>query len=290
MWDTLDHGPVAEQVAGQQVTMSAESAAVRPEPDGRRVVIVHYHLFKNAGTSIDRALKAQCGKRWTSIESDHGDRKLPTNMLRELILSRPELLAISSHTAPIEPHLLGDDLHIFPIVFLRHPIDRMRSAYDFERHQGAETFGSRTARAMDFPGYVEHFIRHRSSRSFRDYQSYCLADASSDRQRGELDRALDGMGRLAFVGVVEHYEISLREIERRMQRLLPAFRLTVEHANAGGRDQSSLELRLARIRHQLTPALFEEALSHNLRDLVLWERARSAVRHLERRPQSISEN
>ena len=38
----------------------------RPEP--KRFLILHYHLFKNAGTSVDSVLKKNFGKLWEDIE------------------------------------------------------------------------------------------------------------------------------------------------------------------------------------------------------------------------------
>jgi hypothetical protein len=32
----------------------------------QRKVVIHYHLFKNAGTSVDRMLKEIYGERWVT--------------------------------------------------------------------------------------------------------------------------------------------------------------------------------------------------------------------------------
>lgn len=255
------------------MTEPFERPAVSKNPNGRRVVIVHYHLFKNAGTSIDRALKAYCDDRWTLIEADHGDRQLTTEAVRALIDSRPELLAISSHTAPIEPHLIGEDLNVIPIVFLRHPIDRMRSAYDFERKQGADTLGSRTARMMPFPDYLSFFLQHPRARNFKNFQAHRLAKASPLTERSMLECALDALDRIPFVGAVECFEASIRKYECLIQAQLPGFRLAYRHDNQGGRSNETISARLEEIRNELTPSGFEEAMQNNLADLLIWERA-----------------
>lgn len=255
------------------MTTPSEFAAVEAKPDGRRVVIVHYHLFKNAGTSIDRALKAQCGDRWASIEADHGDQKLSTSTVRALIDARPGLLAISSHTAPIEPHLLGNDVHVIPIVFLRHPVDRIRSAYDFERKQGADTLGSRMASTLTFPDYVNFFIQHPHSRSFRNFQSHRLSRASQFTEKKEIERALDALDQLAVVGVVERYDLSVRAYDRLIQAQLTDFELSLRHDNAGNRTSLSLDSRLKEIYEELGREMHEKVIQNNLLDLLLWKQA-----------------
>jgi len=34
-------------------------------------VLVHYHIFKNAGSSIDACLRRSLGKRWGCFEGGH---------------------------------------------------------------------------------------------------------------------------------------------------------------------------------------------------------------------------
>lgn len=247
--------------------------------DNRRFVIVHYHLFKNAGTSVDKALKTAVGDRWASIEAGHGDQRLSPSALRTFIDNRPEVLAVSSHTAMIKPQDLGEDLRVIPIVFLRHPLDRMRSAYDFERRQGADTLGSRMARTLNFPEYVRFFIRHGRSRSFRNFQTHRLAAAAPEKGDSELERALAALELLPHVGVVERYSHSIRQYEQLIRSYLPGFQLAPRHENVGGRHGLAPEARLKEIRTAMGPELHEEATQENLQDLQIWERSISLAHY-----------
>lgn len=247
--------------------LSSDATGAKSDP--RRFVIVHYHLFKNAGSSVDRALRTGSGGRWRSIEAANGESRLLPDQLRAAIHQDPETRVFSSHTAQIAPQDLGEDLHVLPVVFVRHPIDRVRSAYDFERRQGAETLGSRTARAHDFPTYVDFFLKHRGSRSFRNFHGVRLAPAGQPRDAAEHARARDAIDRLPFVGVVEHFAASIARLQTLIRAHDPHFVLGVAHENAGTRE-GSLDERLAQIRHDLGAALYEELWSANEADLALW--------------------
>jgi len=98
-----------------------------------RSVIIHYHLFKNAGTSIDHILKTHFAKRWTELEQED-EQPRPVEVLTYL-RQQSQIQAISSHTAQL-PVPIHPDIAFFPIVFVRHPLDRIASAYSFERKQG----------------------------------------------------------------------------------------------------------------------------------------------------------
>src|SRR5688572_13631090 len=107
-----------------------------------RTVVVHYHTFKNAGTSLDRLLELNYGRRWGTLEGPVARRRLEPEALRAHLEAHPEIEALSSHTALMNPAVADADLQLFPLVLLRNPLDRIRSAYNFERKQQVGTPGA----------------------------------------------------------------------------------------------------------------------------------------------------
>jgi hypothetical protein len=92
-------------------------------------LIVHYHIFKNAGSSVDAGLHAFFGDSWYNFEGAHAHDVQSTESLRRFIAACPMLRAVSSHLArPPLPYT-----NAIPIVFLRHPILRALSVYEFVR-------------------------------------------------------------------------------------------------------------------------------------------------------------
>ena len=94
-----------------------------------RPVLVHYHIFKNAGTSVDVALQRSFGSRWTTFEGSHARDVQTSGQLGRFLQDRPEVCAVSSHLA--RPPLPFPGCR--PIAFLRHPLLRARSVYEFVR-------------------------------------------------------------------------------------------------------------------------------------------------------------
>src|SRR5689334_21902410 len=90
-----------------------------------RGVIIHYHLFKNAGTSIDAVLRRHFGEGWASHEYPP---RSGGEAAREFLVANRHIAALSSHTLLLPPPEIPD-VEIIPVIFIRHPLDRMKSAY-----------------------------------------------------------------------------------------------------------------------------------------------------------------
>ncbi|HSI58882.1 MAG TPA: hypothetical protein VLA16_15090 [Ideonella sp.] len=242
---------------------------------GARRVFVHYHLFKNAGTSLDRWLRVQFGDGWHAHE---GDRSLwPADHVMSYLRLNPEVKLLSSHTALLAPSgwVAAADLEIMPIVFLRHPIDRARSVYEFELHQQADTEGASQAKALSIRAYFEWRLSRSGDRTVRNFQSHRLRFAGM-AGADELALALDALQRLPFVGLVESFEASLQ----RLARLLPAQAFVPPPPARLNRTQvagSDLPQRLAELRSALGDALFARLVEANRSDLLLHTQLRQSL-------------
>jgi hypothetical protein len=240
----------------------------------RRVVLVHYHIFKNAGTSLDRILQRNFGERWGTLEAAQGEGAVTPEELRAHLVAQPQLCALSSHTALL-PAPESPDFRIVPLLLLRNPIDRIRSAYTFERKQNADTLGSRRAREGSFGDYVEHFLAQPNDRRFRNFQSWRLSRAvpAADAETFEFDRSLAALGQLPWVGIVEDFEFSLTRLLDLVKPLFPEFALHSVRANASSDERSTMEQRFEEIRSELGPEVYRKLCGANMIDWALWERA-----------------
>lgn len=242
-------------------------------------LIIHYHLFKNAGTSIDELLKLNFGERWAEREfANAGAVRSNVGLVTAYLESNPHLAALSSHTALLPPPAIPD-VSILPILFVRHPIDRLRSAYAFQRQQQVDTRGATLAKETDFGGYLRALLPQPRSGQARNFQASRLAHCEPPRAGSERERALRALERLPFVGLVEAYEKSLSRLAEMIRTHFPDFRVVTAWKNATSDRQSTLEQRLAATRNELGSALFEEICAANAVDLEIYEivRARYAA-------------
>ncbi len=233
-----------------------------------RTVIVHYHLFKNAGTSLDHALQRQFGSAWAAYERP---TRIEPAELGAFLAQSPSLVCVSSHNAVLPVPTLADT-RVVPVLFVRHPVDRARSVYDFESTQGSDTLGSQMARKLGFRGYVEWRLDYALSgdSTICEFQTRRLAMGG----RGDDDRrrALDAVERLPFIGAVEEYQQSIVALGRLLAGYFPALRLKPVRLNATTDPRSTLGERLEQIRARLGDPLYQRLESANGSDMALWWR------------------
>jgi hypothetical protein len=243
------------------------SPRTQQSPD-ERPLLLHYHLFKNAGTSVDQMLKRNFGERWAQGEFEHPGRA-NVREVKAYLESRPELDAFSSHTANLPPPQLSGR-RVIPIVFLRHPLARVKSAYHFERKQEADTFGARLAKEQGFAGYVRTLLEHQEHRQARNFQTYRLAFGEPRAKGSEMHRARATLAALPFCGLVEAYESSLERLQVLLAPLLPHFQAIAVRSNVTSAAPANLDQALEEIAVELGPELTQQLRDANADDLELF--------------------
>jgi len=233
-----------------------------------RTLIFHYHLFKNAGTSVDEMLRKNFGARWVQQEF-LVPRRANAAAVVGFLSAASHLDAVSSHTALLPaPKIAGVD--IFPILFVRHPIDRLRSAYEFERNQHADTLGARLAKEYDFAGYLRELLKNKRHRQVRNFQTLRLSHAEPTRNGSEAERAARALSRLPFVGLVEDFDVSLARLERLLRAHFPDFKAEKTHRNISRPRAVNLDERIAAIEARLGTDLYAEICDANADDMALY--------------------
>jgi hypothetical protein len=241
-------------------------------PQTERKVVVYYHLYMNAGASIDHILRRSFGdKGWMKWEGN-GIRVNP-HELAEFILARPEISAISSHVAVIKlPKTPG--VRLYPIVFLRHPLDRVASVYNFERNQPIDAPSANQAKKLDLADFVEWHLS--TDRLFTNFQTTRLAAwATTPDNKGalELTRALEGLSEVPYFGIVERFEESLVRLEGWLKTDFPEFSSYKVRADSTSDAHPSIEERLEDLRGKLGNPLYCRLVEANCDDLILYNSA-----------------
>lgn len=230
-----------------------------------RNVLLHYHYFKNAGTSIDAILSANFQGKWLTAEFEGMNNH---EAVGQWIAANPEAQAFSSHTAQFPlPEIPG--VRVLPIIVLRHPLDRMLSAYSFERKQVSDSFGARLAKRTSFAGYVRTRLDLPNDHQCRNFQSLRLARFIPGPRISEMDRALDTLMKLPFVGVVEDFATSAQHMESWLKPIFPAFKAFTARKNVSASEGNTMAERLDTMRRELGEALYAELLAANMKDLCL---------------------
>lgn len=246
--------------------------SILPQPSasttttGPRKIIVHYHAFKTAGTSIDFILESHFGRRWIEWEAEAAPEALA-----EFVSSRRKLVALSSHIALTRlPSLPGTTF--FPIVFLRHPIDRIPSVYRFYRkHSRHQEPAAEMARRSSLAEYIEWQLGF--NRLLSNFYTARLAywkTTPEYQEQPQLDRALITLAELPFVGLTERFDQSVERLNAYLQPHFPGFQARPVRLNITRQGDASLDQRLADFRAAIGDPLYQRLLQENQDDLVLY--------------------
>jgi len=236
-----------------------------------RKVILHYHLFKNAGTSLDAAFKENFkGDEWVTKEFPAQPAKNREQVV-EWILDNPQAKCFSSHTAILPPPKLKG-IKVLPVIFIRHPIDRIASAYAFEIKQGGDNFGAVLARNTTMAGYIETRLALPNDFQCRNFQMLRLSTMFGEKQGDEFTRAKMAVEKLPFIGVVEEFEQSLVKLEGWLKSEgFEDLSIKAVEKNVSRNIKLTLDVKILEIEKELGGNVYQKLLEENGKDLAIYD-------------------
>ena len=94
-------------------------------------VCIHFHIFKNAGTTLEWIFKKNFSDDAVSVDSDNHLGMLHFEKILEILEKKPETKSISSHQFRF-PIYHNEKFEFIPIIFFRQPISRAISIFHFQ--------------------------------------------------------------------------------------------------------------------------------------------------------------
>ena len=240
------------------------------QSDSRNVVL-HYHLFKNAGTSVDRVLQNGFPNRWVTKEFPTAGGN-NSQMIANWIQQESAANAFSTHSGVGPVPTIGG-VNIVSVSFLRDPIERIQSVYRFERDQVATTMGAQLAKEKDLEGYIRHRLSIPGDRQCRNFQVNRLSKVVPGPGT-ELSRSVAALGELSFVGLVDDFANCMSRFSEILLSSMPEFKVTEPpHLN---RSSGATELTTP---YGLSEELLEVLLESNEDDFELLREVGSTSCH-----------
>ena len=240
--------------------------------DASRLVILHNHLFKNAGTTIDWALARELGSAFVDHRDD-ADMRQGAGYLGPYLLDNPGVSALSTHHLSLPlPELAG--LRLAMIMMFRHPVERVTSVYEFERKQeGSQTPGALKARESSCSDYVAWRLEPGVGATIRNFQvRKCLPPRKGLPDRpaaAEVERALDVARSVEMLGLVERFDESMVLFEEALRPHFPGIDLSHVPQNVGQSSSVSGAQRALRLRETIGDTLYARLEEENAPDLQL---------------------
>lgn len=265
------------------------SSLFRRREPGVRQILLHNHLFKNAGTTIDWALKRSFGRRFCDHRDDQEMVKGGMPYVVEFLTRQRPVMAISSHHMPFDPDFETAELAFWHVCMLRHPIARALSVYRYEKSQPArQSLGAKMAKQLDMRGYFEWRLGDESPAVLRDSHTRLLSGLRSKKRQVLEEADLERAGSQArrprvLVGLVERFDESMVLFEHALQGTFENIDLTHVVQNKS-REQVSDPAEA--LRAELGDELYAKLLQKNAYDMCLYE---DMSRELDRRMAAIAD-
>ncbi|WP_445146017.1 hypothetical protein [Dyella sp. Tek66A03] len=244
-------------------------------------ILIHYHIFKNAGSSVDACLQRSFGSLWGTFEGEHAHDVQSSGQLATFIQANPGLKAVSSHLArPPLPHR-----GCLPVTFVRHPLLRAYSVYRFSQKDETQPFAE-VARDRNFAAYIEWALRgDPGSIVIRNYQVVHLSDASwrggdilqACATEADLGQAQNLLREWGIVGVVELFDLSVQVLQETYAPLLPGLRLSSCWENSTARNILPWEHKVFELRNLIGDELYAAFMQANRLDMALHTCAREIL-------------
>ncbi len=264
-------------VQSQQVTRKHPFMFWRKTEASRRHVILHYHFFKNAGSTVESILENNFRNRFARLDSTDYNSTLPNDALLDFLTTRPEVVAVSSHH--LRPPKPVDDSFIFhDVLFLRHPVARLWSIYEFYRRTDLETDPlAAAAKTRDAQGFfqllTEEYLHH-----VNNAQVSLLANAGEKLPtESDLAVAADVISQATVLGLAELFDESTVSAENSLARAFKRLDFSYVRQNVSDGRLMSLDDQLARFRKHCGTQIFDRIIKLNQLDLALVQMAQEEV-------------
>ena len=249
-----------------------------------RFVILHYHIFKNSGTTIEWMLYHNCGERFRTLDAQDRDHLVSNEELLRFLRDNPEVEAVSSHQM-YDPVPCVPGFIFYDICFLRDPLDRIRSVYDYFREKPvAGDPISDLANSLALGDYVARLIAD-FPWTINDVQVNQLANGRiNDQPNGpqDLERATERILNTSFLGVVDRFNESLIAGQHSLRAAF-CFNQAQEPVNVSRGLDGTLAARIEKFKAACDERTYAELLRLNRMDIELLNRARAEVERRFRR-------
>jgi hypothetical protein len=201
------------------------SNVVIPSP-GQRFVVVHYHIFKNGGSTVEAILQREFNGGFATLHGLDESATLDARELEDFLRRNPTVQAVSSHhlryPKPSIRHVV-----LFDCCFLRHPLERLDSLYRYSRGSDSGDFLSLRARRMNARQFFAELLNE-APHLISNVQVMQIARAgmfTRPAHAGDLEHAREIVLDMAIPGVVGMFEESLLAAEYFVKPAFPRLSL-----------------------------------------------------------------
>jgi Sulfotransferase family len=242
----------------------------------KRPLCIHYHIFKNAGTTFDWILERNFRQDALKFdEMTNPDAPLSAEQLLEFLANHDHAKSISSHQLAFSV-IEHPEIQFLSIVFLRHPIDRALSICSFMKRDPRDDYRWIKAKSSTLKQFIQ-FNLESDYKEMRNFQIRFLCRRDNPEHSGmyvhNLYRAYEYLKHFTVFGIVERMDESLVLAEDILRNYFPQMDLSYIMQNVSPDKTGTLSERLEKARVEIGCELMDHLIEANKLDLQLYDHA-----------------
>jgi len=246
----------------------------------KKHIIIHFHIFKNAGTTLEEIFKKNFGDN--AISKDTGDPRgiLSWAKVFSHLINYPEVKAFSSHQIRF-PIPDNSDFSLLPFVLLRHPIDRAFSMYIFDKKRKnlKNQIMIEKAHNLTIKEYFKWNIENKKHRGMKNFQVRCLSGKAKNLEtyRDDLQLAIELLNDCTVIGTVDRFDETMTLAEETLRPFFENIDCTYVIKNVNEERKRNLDERLEQARIQIGDSLMNQLEEVNRMDLELYSKTNEVL-------------
>ena len=242
-------------------------------------VIIHHHIFKNAGTTLDFILQKNFGSDFANYDLNNAAGQITQEQLLKFLGEQENIKAISSHH--FHGQAFKSDNHIFfDMIFLRHPLDRLRSMYDFyHANKSIDDPLTASAKKMSLCEYLDYLLQYHPHQ-VNNVQVNILANNGRylrPPNKQDFSAAKVRLNNVSTIGTLCLFDEALVAAEYFLYPAFGKLDLSYKSQNVHKDKHEELQSRLEHIKQECGDKLYEQLLLMNQLDLKLLEHTKKEV-------------
>lgn len=259
---------------------------IEQNEDRTRSVILHFHIFKNAGSSVDSILSDSFPGGWANYDGPVPEFFIHQSEMEIIARNRAQLKAISSHQIRL-PLPVSSVVEFLPIVFVRRPELRIASMWRFQRQRKDDHPATLLARQLSLKDWVARCLEPGAPISIKNNQTHLFSFQYDKRVKANdpdaLPRAIKNIESIPFVGIVEAFNESMQLYEELYAPKVSGFRFrATSPSNVTDNPSISANKKMKNLQNELGSKLFERLQDNNEKDIVLYEKCMSFLKSYKR--------
>jgi hypothetical protein len=248
-------------------------------------ILVHHHIFKNAGSTIDSILDSVFGEK-LAVKYD---KEVSAN--EKHYLSPIEALAVINKVANCRSfsshqlhgqQLVSERHRFFDLIMIRHPIARLKSIHSFYcKSPDLHSPMADAARLCDFESFAMQLTDGAFPHAASNFQTLLLSSHMMgpylQPNREALRKAMNRFAQADCPGIVELFDLSMAHAKAVLSPYFGELDFQYNVVNSTSDESESIEERLASIEQEIGTDTIVKLTEMNDLDITLWEFAREMI-------------